>query len=179
LGLLTVFLSLRASLCRLDYGTGITCNSFLNFHHFLLKTLSTNSKIKKECYIYRRNENVYTKVKHPQPAFYRDDAIRSFFGAGNLIFPVFVGQQAGTHYWPALIGFLISGVGLPLLGVAAIGITKSDGVFQLSQKVNRFYAYAFTVLLYLCIGPLFALPRLASISFEVGDQSVCCSWASK
>jgi len=91
-----------------------------------------------------------------------------FFGAGNLIFPVFVGQQAGTHYWPALIGFLISGVGLPLLGVAAIGITKSDGVFQLSQKVNRFYAYAFTVLLYLCIGPLFALPRLASISFEVG-----------
>lgn len=91
-----------------------------------------------------------------------------FFGAGNLIFPVFVGQQAGTHYWPAMIGFLISGVGLPLLGVAAIGITKSDGLFQLSQKVNRFYAYAFTILLYLCIGPLFALPRLASISFEVG-----------
>ncbi|GAX03425.1 branched-chain amino acid permease [Secundilactobacillus pentosiphilus] len=91
-----------------------------------------------------------------------------FFGAGNLIFPVFVGQQAGTHYWPALIGFLISGVGLPLLGVAAIGITKSAGVFELSLRVNRFYAYGFTVLLYLCIGPLFALPRLASISFEVG-----------
>lgn len=91
-----------------------------------------------------------------------------FFGAGNLIFPVFVGQQAGTHYWLALMGFLISGVGLPLLGVAAIGITKSAGVFQLAQRVNRFYAYGFTVLLYLCIGPLFALPRLASISFEVG-----------
>ncbi len=60
-----------------------------------------------------------------------------FFGAGNLIFPVFVGQQAGTSYWPALIGFLISGVGLPLLGVAAIGITKTDGVFTLAQKVNR------------------------------------------
>lgn len=91
-----------------------------------------------------------------------------FFGAGNLIFPVFVGQQAGNHYWPALIGFLISGVGLPLLGVAAIGITKSEGVFQLAQRVNRFYAYVFTILLYMCIGPLFALPRLASISFEVG-----------
>lgn len=91
-----------------------------------------------------------------------------FFGAGNLIFPVFVGQQAGTSYWPALIGFLVSGVGLPLLGVAAIGITKTDGVFTLSQKVNRPYAYVFTILLYMCIGPLFALPRLASISFSVG-----------
>lgn len=91
-----------------------------------------------------------------------------FFGAGNLIFPVFVGQEAGQQYWPALIGFLISGVGLPLLGVAAIGITKSNGVFALSHKVGHFYAYAFTILLYLCIGPLFALPRLASISFSVG-----------
>lgn len=91
-----------------------------------------------------------------------------FFGAGNLIFPVFVGQQAGTQFWPALIGFLVSGVGLPLLGVAAIGVTKTDGVFTLAQKVGRLYAYCFTILLYMCIGPLFALPRLASISFEVG-----------
>lgn len=91
-----------------------------------------------------------------------------FFGAGNLIFPAFVGQEAGTNYWPALIGFLVSGVGLPLLGVAAIGITKTNGVFSLAHKVNRPYAYAFTILLYLCIGPLFALPRLASISFSVG-----------
>ncbi|MFD1484393.1 branched-chain amino acid transport system II carrier protein [Lacticaseibacillus baoqingensis] len=91
-----------------------------------------------------------------------------FFGAGNLIFPVFVGQEAGHELWPALIGFLVSGVGLPLLGVAAIGITKVDGVFELAQKVNRPFAYGFTILLYLCIGPLFALPRLASISFEIG-----------
>jgi LIVCS family branched-chain amino acid:cation transporter len=91
-----------------------------------------------------------------------------FFGAGNLIFPVFVGQQAGHAFWPALFGFLISGVGLPLLGVMAIGITKVSGVFGLAQKVGRPYAYAFTILLYLCIGPLFALPRLASISFTVG-----------
>lgn len=91
-----------------------------------------------------------------------------FFGAGNLIFPVFVGQQAGNHLWPAVIGFLISGVGLPLLGVAAIGITKVDGVFGLAEKANRPFAYIFTILLYLCIGPLFALPRLASISYEIG-----------
>lgn len=91
-----------------------------------------------------------------------------FFGAGNLIFPVFVGQEAGSQLWPALIGFLLSGVGLPLLGVAAIGITKVDGVFELAKKANRPFAYVFTILLYLCIGPLFALPRLATISFEIG-----------
>ena len=42
-----------------------------------------------------------------------------FFGAGNLIFPVYMGQQAGSHVWAAIIGFLITGVGMPLLGVAA------------------------------------------------------------
>ncbi len=91
-----------------------------------------------------------------------------FFGAGNLIFPVFVGQEAGSQLWPALLGFLLSGVGLPLLGVAAIGITKVDGVYELAKKANRPFAYVFTILLYLCIGPLFALPRLATISFEIG-----------
>ena len=38
-----------------------------------------------------------------------------FFGAGNLIFPIFMGQLAGHHVWAASAGFLITGVGLPLL----------------------------------------------------------------
>ena len=50
-----------------------------------------------------------------------------FFGAGNLIFPVYMGQMAGRNMWPALIGFIITGVGLPLLGVAALGISRSSG----------------------------------------------------
>lgn len=75
-----------------------------------------------------------------------------FFGAGNLIFPVFVGQQAGSRLGPALLGFLLSGVGLPLLGVAAIGITKTAGVFELAKQVNRHYAFWFTLVLYVCIG---------------------------
>ena len=40
-----------------------------------------------------------------------------FFGAGNLIFPVSMGQQAGANLWPAIIGFCLTGVGLPLLGI--------------------------------------------------------------
>ena len=48
-----------------------------------------------------------------------------FFGAGNLIFPVYMGQVAGWNVWPAIVGFLVTGVGLPLLGVAALGISRS------------------------------------------------------
>ncbi|MFC6324179.1 branched-chain amino acid transport system II carrier protein [Companilactobacillus baiquanensis] len=91
-----------------------------------------------------------------------------FFGAGNLIFPVFLGQQAGNKVILAVIGFLIAGIGLPLLGVAGMGMTRSDNVFELAQKVNRPYAYGFTILLYLTIGPFFATPRLATSSFQMG-----------
>lgn len=76
-----------------------------------------------------------------------------FFGAGNLIFPVFMGQSAGANVWLAVIGFLITGVGIPLLGVAALGMSRSDGLFQMSSRVGRGYGYFFTILLYLTIGP--------------------------
>lgn len=91
-----------------------------------------------------------------------------FFGAGNLIFPVYMGQMAGTNIWPAVIGFIITGVGLPLLGVAALGISKSSGLAELSSKVGTKYSVFFTCALYLTIGPLFAIPRCATVPFEAG-----------
>ena len=91
-----------------------------------------------------------------------------FFGAGNLIFPVHMGQQAGSAVWPAVAGFCLTGVGLPLLGIAAMGISRSDGLFELGCLVGKKYSYFFTCLLYLTIGPLFAIPRTATVSFSVG-----------
>lgn len=91
-----------------------------------------------------------------------------FFGAGNLIFPVSMGQQAGANLWPAVVGFCLTGVGLPLLGIAAMGISRSEGLFDMASRVGRPYSYFFTCLLYLCIGPLFAIPRTATVSFSVG-----------
>ncbi|MDD7772734.1 MAG: branched-chain amino acid transport system II carrier protein, partial [Firmicutes bacterium] len=85
-----------------------------------------------------------------------------FFGAGNLIFPVHLGQLAGRNVVPAMIGFIITAVGIPILGVAAIGNTHSDGLQSLANKVGRPYSYLFTCLLYLTIGPLFAIPRCAT-----------------
>ena len=90
------------------------------------------------------------------------------FGAGNLIFPVHLGQMAGQNALPAIIGFIITAVGIPILGVAAIGITHSDGLQTLSGKVGKGYGIFFTCLLYLTIGPLFAIPRCATVSFTTG-----------
>ena len=93
-----------------------------------------------------------------------------FFGAGNLIFPIFMGQLAGHHVWAASAGFLITGVGLPLLGVAALGVSQKDGLLELSSQIGRKYGVFFTCLLYLTIGPFFAIPRCATVSFTVGIE---------
>ena len=95
-----------------------------------------------------------------------------FFGAGNLIFPVSMGQLSGSNMWLAAAGFLITGVGLPLLGVAALGISRQDGLLELSSRVGRRYGLFFTCTLYLTIGPFFAIPRCATVSYTVGVEGV-------
>ena len=91
-----------------------------------------------------------------------------FFGAGNLIFPVQMGQQAGSNVLPATIGFLITGVGLPIVGIIASALSKSESLFHMARPISSRYAIIFTCLLYLTIGPLFAIPRTATVAFEVG-----------
>ena len=91
-----------------------------------------------------------------------------FFGAGNLIFPVHMGQEAGSQLVPATIGFLITGIGLPFLGIVAMGVSGSNGLFDLASRVHPSYATFMTVLLYLTIGPAFALPRTATVSYQIG-----------
>ena len=90
-----------------------------------------------------------------------------FFGAGNLIFPVHMGQLAGSNSLAAAIGFIVTGVGLPLLGVACLGTSKKDSLFDLASLVGDKYKYIFTILLYLTIGPFFAIPRCATTSFGI------------
>lgn len=91
-----------------------------------------------------------------------------FFGAGNLIFPVHLGQLAGRNLIPATAGFILTAVGIPILGVAAIGNTHSDGLQDLASRVGKRYGCFFTCILYLTIGPCFAIPRCATTSFTTG-----------
>ena len=88
-----------------------------------------------------------------------------FFGAGNLIFPPFLGAEAGTAAWPAFLGFAMSAIGLPVLGVVAVA--RSGGLSALAGRVHPRFAAVFTMLIYLSIGPCLAIPRTASTSFEM------------
>lgn len=91
-----------------------------------------------------------------------------FFGAGNLIFPLILGAKAGQNLPVALLGLLITAVGIPLLGVMSIGISQSEGLLDLSGRVSPRFRLLFTCALYLTIGPLFAIPRCAATSFTIG-----------
>ena len=88
-----------------------------------------------------------------------------FFGAGNLIFPPFLGQNAGSNTAFAITAFLITAVLLPVLGV--IVVAKFDGLEKLSSKVGIGFASVYTILIYLSIGPGLGIPRAASVPFEM------------
>lgn len=90
-----------------------------------------------------------------------------FLGAGNVIFPPSAGLDAGTNMWPTAIGFLLTAVGLPLLTLVSLA-RVGGGISQLTAPLGRWPALALAVVVYLCIGPLFATPRTAVVSYEVG-----------
>lgn len=93
-----------------------------------------------------------------------------YFGAGNLIFPIQLGQLAGTNFWFALVGFLVTAIGLPFLGILAIGLSGSNGLRDLASRIHPLFGVIFSLALYLTIGPFFAIPRTATVPFVVGFE---------
>ncbi|MGL5663567.1 MAG: branched-chain amino acid transport system II carrier protein, partial [Cetobacterium sp.] len=89
-----------------------------------------------------------------------------FFGAGNLLFPPSLGVAVGQSWLIAGIGFFITGVGLPLLGILAF--TKGGSLDEFASKVSKKFNTAYLTTLILVIGPLFAIPRTGSTTFEMG-----------
>lgn len=95
-----------------------------------------------------------------------------FFGAGNLIFPIAIGQNAGSSVMVATLGFIVSGVGFTCLAVIACERSGKDTLESMLAPYGRTYALVFTTLLLLTIGPFFALPRTATVPYEVGIVSM-------
>ena len=89
-----------------------------------------------------------------------------FFGAGNLIFPAFMGQNSGWNTWYATLGFLITGVGIPFASVLAICLSGKN-LEELAGRVHPVYGVLFSCALYLTLGPFFAVPRTATVSYEI------------
>ncbi|MEB3766464.1 branched-chain amino acid transport system II carrier protein [Acinetobacter sp. MD2] len=90
-----------------------------------------------------------------------------FIGAGNIIFPPIVAQQAGTNVWLAAFGFLITAVGLPVLTIMALSRVEGS-IEKLSEPLGRTASLILTIVCYLAVGPLFATPRTATVSYEIG-----------
>ena len=88
-----------------------------------------------------------------------------FFGAGNLIFPVFLAYQAGESIAPAFTGFALTAIGFPMLALLAIG--RSGSLEELSSRISPGFSKIFTVTVYLAIGPCLAIPRTAGTSYEM------------
>ncbi|WP_347506509.1 branched-chain amino acid transport system II carrier protein [Pseudomonas anguilliseptica] len=90
-----------------------------------------------------------------------------FLGAGNIIFPPSAGMAAGENIGLAALGFLLTGVGLPLLTIVALA-RVGGGMALLTAPLGKRAGVLFAVAVYLAIGPLFATPRTAVVSFEMG-----------
>ena len=91
-----------------------------------------------------------------------------FFGAGNLIFPPALGVNSGENFWPAILGFVVSGVGIAIVTLIVGTLNPKGYGAELDEKISPLYSTTYLVLLYLSIGPLFAIPRTAATSFDIG-----------
>ena len=88
-----------------------------------------------------------------------------FFGSGNLIFPPMLGNNAGTATLPSLLGFAVTAVAVPVLGILAVA--KTNGVKNLGARVGPLFALVYPALIFLSIGPGIAIPRNGSLAFEM------------
>lgn len=101
-----------------------------------------------------------------------------FFGAGNLIFPPALGALSGEHFWPAISGFVLSGVGIAIVTLIVGTLNPKGYAHEISRKIAPWFATLYLVVLYLSIGPFFAIPRTATTAFEVGVAPMLPSSAS-
>ncbi|CAH0538800.1 branched-chain amino acid transport system II carrier protein [Vibrio marisflavi] len=89
-----------------------------------------------------------------------------FLGAGNIIFPPLAGQLAGDHLLPAMFGFLLTAVGLPLMTIIAIAV--SGGSWEhLTRDLPKRISVVMAVLIFVIIGPAFAAPRTGLVAYEM------------
>ena len=94
-----------------------------------------------------------------------------FFGAGNLIFPPFLGLISGAKWSIASIGYSIADAGLGLLAI--IALSKYDGSLNvLASRVNKVFAIIISTAIILCIGPFLATPRTAATTYEIAIMPI-------
>lgn len=97
-----------------------------------------------------------------------------FLGAGNIIFPPLAGQLASENVLPAMSGFLITAVGLPLITIVAIAIAGGSWD-HLTRDLPKRVATVMAVLIFIIIGPAFAAPRTGLVAYEMALKPLIAS----
>lgn len=92
-----------------------------------------------------------------------------YFGAGNLIFAPQVGLESGSNVFQAIGGFTLSAVIIPFLTLVAVTFTGDSGL-SFYARVGKYFGYILTVLVIFSIGPLFAIPRVATVSYSLAIE---------
>src|SRR5699024_11418701 len=90
-----------------------------------------------------------------------------FFGAGNFIFPSFLGMESGDFFVPAMAGFILTAVFVPFLAVLSVSLSN-NGLLAIGQRVHPIFGLVFTIVIYLSIGALYGIPRASSVAYELG-----------
>ena len=88
-----------------------------------------------------------------------------FFGAGNLIFPPYIGLTSGSEWLISFLGFIISDVGIIFLSIVAV---SKAGSFQgVVGRAGKKFGLSLEILMMLCLGPILVVPRTAATTFEM------------
>lgn len=90
-----------------------------------------------------------------------------FFGAGNLIFPTFLGVESGTSWITGFLGFVLADVGLAILSIMAVAKCNGD-ISEIFGKAGEKLAIILGAAIMICLGPLLAIPRTAATTYEMG-----------
>lgn len=88
-----------------------------------------------------------------------------FFGAGNLIFPPFIGMTSGSNWLTSFLGFVLADVGIILLSINAVA--KAGSFQNVVGKAGNKFGIILEVIMMLCLGPILVIPRTAATTFEM------------
>lgn len=96
-----------------------------------------------------------------------------FFGAGNLIFPPFIGMTSGNNWLTSFLGFVLADVGIILLSINAVA--KSGSFQNVVGKAGKKFGISLEVIMMLCLGPILVIPRTAATTFEMSVMPLTSS----
>ena len=91
-----------------------------------------------------------------------------FFGAGNLIFPPYIGVSSGSNWLVSFLGFILSDVGIIILSIYAI--SKAGSFYLMAKRAGNKFALILELIVMLCLGPILVIPRTGATTFEMGIE---------